>query len=111
MWCYLICHARKMTEQKEITPIMFVHSGYSSLASTCRLCNCICEKHHRSNLYAKKNYVLLTIAEELNGKWLPRGHFLHLVCRPCVRRLTNVQMFQEAIRSSLAQFEKTNEKL
>lgn len=59
-----------------------------------------------ANIYMLRRTVLLTIAEEVIGKSLSQRDFPHLVCRPCVRRPTNVKMFQEMNRSSQAEFER-----
>ena len=49
-----------------ITLKKFVRSGFSSLASTCRLCDSICDKN-TATMYTLRS-VFLTISRELNEK-------------------------------------------
>jgi len=56
MWCYLNASRSQNDRVKaNRTKKKFVHSGYFSLPSTCRLCNSIFDKNQCNNLYSKKN--------------------------------------------------------
>ena len=89
------------------TPKKFCEPIHSSKPSSCRLCQSVGDISHWKNLFAKANRPILSAAEELCGRSLPRSDYMsHLVCRPCERRLNNFKAFKATICDSQDAYER-----
>ena len=79
--------------------------------SSCRLCEAVVDRHYCKNIFNKKNSLLLSAAEEIFGGPLHQlQSFPTHLCRPCERRLTNFNSFQQIIRQSQASLQASAEK-
>lgn len=69
-------------------------------SSSCRLCKAVVDKNHCRDLFKPSiaNRAILKNVESIFGDNLPRDNsLLHLICRPCERRLTNAIAFKNVI--------------
>ena len=93
------------------TPKKIYLSSDSRHPSCCRLCGSVKDVKYCKNLFAKANKELLTAAEDVYGRPLPRKEQEelrpHLLCRPCERRLKNYKEFRAMITESQNYFERS----
>lgn len=87
------------------TKKVIYRDGFEGNTGLYRLCRSIGDVNHRKTLFNKLNEELLSIVEQLCGHpLLPDPSLLHLLCRPCERRLKNIKEFREVVRKTQNEF-------